>query len=72
MEQSLAGRFAAKEALLKGFRQAVAFTTSRFLSQAGRPFIMFHGNRYDEVSISTEKSYAVSVVIREDVKKGDA
>lgn len=71
MEQALAGRFAAKEAFMKASGRRLAFTDIEVLSQAGRPFIMFHGNRYDEVSISHEKSYAVSVVIRKDVKKGD-
>ncbi|HBL23259.1 MAG TPA: holo-[acyl-carrier-protein] synthase [Deltaproteobacteria bacterium] len=71
MEQSLAGRFAAKEAFMKASGRRLAFTDIEVLSQAGRPFIMFRGNRYDEVSISHEKSYAVSVVIRKDVKKGD-
>jgi len=66
MEESLAGRFAAKEAFMKARGRRLVFRDIEVLSQDGKPFIIYHGDRYDEVSISHERSYAVSVVICKD------
>ncbi len=62
-EESLAGRFAAKEAFMKASGRRLTFTDIEVLSESGRPFIMYRGVRFDDVSISHERSYAVSVVI---------
>lgn len=62
-EEFLAGRFAAKEAFMKASGRRLTFTDIEVLSDSGRPFIMYRGVRYDNVSISHERSYAVSVVI---------
>lgn len=62
-EESLAGRFAAKEAFMKAAGRRLVFRDIEVLSESGKPFIMYHGVRYDNVSISHERSYAVSIVI---------
>jgi holo-[acyl-carrier protein] synthase len=61
--ESVAGRFAAKEAFMKAKGRRLAWKDVEVLQQGGRPFIDFQGKRYDGVSISHEKSYAVSVVV---------
>jgi holo-[acyl-carrier-protein] synthase len=65
-QEYLAGRFAAKEAFMKARGGRLVWTDIEVSSEGGRPFIMYHGNRYDDVSISHERSYAVSVVICKD------
>lgn len=68
-EESLAGRFAAKEAFMKASGRRLVFREIEVLSDSGRPFIMYHGTRHDGVSISHERLYAVSVVmLKEDTK----
>lgn len=62
-EESLAGRFAAKEAFMKASGRRLVFRDIEVLSDSGRPYIMYHGVRYDDVSISHEKLYAISVVM---------
>ncbi len=62
-EESLAGRFAAKEAFMKASGRRLAFRDIEVLSESGKPFIMYHGMRYDDVSISHERLFAVSVVM---------
>ena len=62
-EESLAGRFAAKEAFMKASGRRLAFRDIEVLSESGKPFIMYHGIRYNDVSISHEKLFAVSVVM---------
>jgi len=69
-QEYLAGRFAAKEAFMKARGRRLTWTDIEVLSEDGRPFIVYKGTRYDGVSISHERSYAVSVVICEDSKKG--
>ena len=61
--QTLAGRFAAKEAFIKAFGQGLAWKEINVSEGGGKPFILFRGTRYDGISISHEKAYAVSVVI---------
>lgn len=67
-QEYLAGRFAAKEAFMKASGRRLAWTEIEVLNEEGRPFIVYQGKRYNGVSISHERSYAVSVVIREDLK----
>jgi len=62
-QEYLAGRFAAKEAFMKARGRRLTWQDIEVLSEGGRPFIIYRGKRYDEVSISHERSYAVSVVI---------
>jgi len=61
--QTLAGRFAAKEAFMKAMGRALTWKEISVLEDRGKPFIMYRGTRYDGISISHEKAYAVSVVI---------
>jgi holo-[acyl-carrier protein] synthase len=63
--ESLAGRFAAKEAFMKAFGRRLAWRDIKVLQVKGRPFIRFRGKRYSGVSISHERSYAVSIVVIE-------
>lgn len=62
----LAGRFAAKEAFMKACGGRLTWRDIEVLSEGGRPFIVYRGKRYDGVSISHERSYAVSVVVLSD------
>ncbi|OPY02932.1 MAG: Holo-(acyl-carrier-protein) synthase [Syntrophorhabdus sp. PtaB.Bin047] len=62
-QEYLAGRFAAKEAFMKARGGRLPWRDIEVMSEKGRPFIVFRGKRYDGVSISHERSYAVSVVI---------
>jgi holo-[acyl-carrier-protein] synthase len=62
-QEYLAGRFAAKEAFMKARGGRLPWRDIQVMSEKGRPFIVFRGKRYDGVSISHERSYAVSVVI---------
>ena len=61
--QSLAGRFAAKEAFMKAVGRGLSWKEINVLEERGKPFIIYKGMRYDGISISHEKAYAVSVVI---------
>jgi holo-[acyl-carrier protein] synthase len=61
--QSLAGRFAAKEAFMKAIGKGLSWREIGVSTSQGRPFIVYRGERYEGVSISHEKAYAVSVVI---------
>ena len=63
INESLAGRFAAKEAFMKAYGKKLAWKEINVLQVEGRPFIQYHGVRYEGVSISHERAYAVSVVI---------
>jgi holo-[acyl-carrier-protein] synthase len=60
--ESLAGRFAAKEAFMKAYGKRLAWKDVVVGHRGGKPFISFRGKKYHYVSISHEKSYAVSVV----------
>lgn len=62
-DESLAGRFAAKEAFMKAWGQRLPWRHIEIRSgEGGRPFILFRGARYDGVSISHERAFAVSMV----------
>ena len=61
--ESLAGRFAAKEAFMKAWGRRLPWKGIEVLSgSGGRPFIVFEDREYDGVSISHERQFAVSVV----------
>ena len=61
--ETLAGHFAAKEAFIKAMGKGLPWKDMEVQHEEGRPFIIFRGNRYDGVSISHERTYAVAVVI---------
>jgi len=61
--ETLAGRFAAKEAFIKACGMRPAWREIEVRQHRGRPFIVFDGEEHAEVSISHERSYAVSVVV---------
>ena len=61
--ETLAGRFAAKEAFMKAFGRRLPWREIEVLAAAsGQPFILFRGKRYSGVSISHETAYAVAAV----------
>jgi holo-[acyl-carrier protein] synthase len=62
-DESLAARFAAKEAFMKAQGRRLPWKDIEVGSgERGRPFILFRGNRFDGVSLSHERRYAVAVV----------
>lgn len=63
--ESLAGRFAAKEAFIKAYGAKPGWKEIEILQHDGRPYIMFGGKTYPNVSISHERAYAVAVVVIE-------
>jgi len=63
MQESLAGRFAAKEAFIKAHGEAIGWKEIEILQKGGKPYIMFRGKIYNEVSISHERAFAVAVVV---------
>ena len=64
VDESLAARFAAKEAFMKAQGRRLPWKEIEVHSgERGKPFITFHGERYDGVSLSHERAYAVAVVI---------
>jgi len=63
IQESLAGRFAAKEAFIKASGETAGLREIEVLQQGGKPYIVFRGKTYREVSISHERAYAVAVVI---------
>ncbi len=61
--ETLAGRFAAKEAFMKAFGKRLPWREIEVLAaKSGQPSILFRGKSYTDVSISHEKAYAVAVV----------
>ncbi len=61
--ESLAGRFAAKEAFMKAWGRRLPWKGIEVRSgEKDNPFVVFQGVRYDEVSISHERTFAVAVV----------
>ncbi|HOJ49392.1 MAG TPA: holo-ACP synthase [Spirochaetota bacterium] len=62
----IAGRFAAKEAFMKALGKGVSigFSNIEVLNNdLGKPYIVYYGNLYDNISISHSKDYAVAIVI---------
>ncbi|MBA4390844.1 MAG: holo-[acyl-carrier-protein] synthase [Syntrophus sp. (in: bacteria)] len=68
MEETLAGRFAAKEAFMKASGMWLPWKDIEVQREDGRPFISFRGKRYNGLSISHERAYAVAVVMISDKK----
>ena len=68
--ETLAGRFAAKEAFMKACGRRLPWREIEVLSAGrGKPFVCYQGKRYEGVSISHEKAYAVAAVtIKEEAK----
>ncbi|MFA5503682.1 MAG: holo-ACP synthase [Bacilli bacterium] len=64
--QFIAGRFAAKEAFLKAQQKglfSIPLNQIEVLNNSdGSPYIVCRGTRYENVSISHERDYAVAVV----------
>ena len=61
--ETLAGRFAAKEAFMKAFGRRLPWREIEVLAaSSGQPYIFFRGTRYSNVTISHEKAYAVAAV----------
>jgi|WetSurMetagenome_2_1015567.scaffolds.fasta_scaffold318873_2 phosphopantetheine--protein transferase-like protein len=60
--ETMAGHFAAKEAFIKAMGRGLPWKDMEVHHEEGRPYIMFRGKCYDNVSISHEHTYAVSVV----------
>jgi holo-[acyl-carrier protein] synthase len=62
-DESLAARFAAKEAFMKAWDTRANWTDIEVcLEESGRPYIIYGGRRFQEISISHEKTHAVCVV----------
>jgi holo-[acyl-carrier protein] synthase len=61
--ETLAGRFAAKEAFMKALGARLTFREIEILERSGRPFVLFRGEEYPGVSISHERAYAVAVMV---------
>jgi len=62
-DESFAGRFAAKEAFMKAIGRRLPWRDINVLQSEGKPYIEFHGTRYDGISISHEKAYAVAMAV---------
>jgi holo-[acyl-carrier-protein] synthase len=63
VQESLAGRFAAKEAFMKAFGKRLPWKEIEISQVDARPFIRYQNTLYNGVSISHERTYAVSVVV---------
>jgi holo-[acyl-carrier-protein] synthase len=68
MHESLAGRFAAKEAFIKAYGKRVGWREIEVTNREGKPSIQCRGRSYEDVSISHERTYAVAVVM---IEKGE-
>ncbi|HQE81117.1 MAG TPA: holo-ACP synthase [Syntrophorhabdaceae bacterium] len=66
MAESVAGRFAAKEAFMKAKGRQLPWKDINVLQSQGRPYIHYHGKAYDGLSISHERAYAVAVMVIEE------
>ncbi len=63
VQESLAGRFAAKEAFMKAIGRRLSWKEIEISQVDARPYICYKNDLYREVSISHERNYAVSVVV---------
>ena len=63
VNESLAGRFAAKEAFMKAQGRRLPWKDIAVLQTDNKPFIRYQGMNYSGVSISHERAYAVSIVV---------
>jgi holo-[acyl-carrier protein] synthase len=63
-DESLAARFAAKEAFIKAHGAPSVWKKIEVVSgDGGKPYILYQGQRFDGVSLSHERSYAVAMVV---------
>ncbi|OPY72494.1 MAG: Holo-(acyl-carrier-protein) synthase [Syntrophorhabdus sp. PtaU1.Bin058] len=63
VQESLAGRFAAKEAFMKAMGKRLSWKEIEISQVDARPYICYRDALYRGVSISHERAYAVSVVV---------
>lgn len=64
--ESLAGKFALKEAFVKTLTDEMYFLNQiEILKQNNRPYIRFKNQCFYNVSISHEKNYAIAIFIRD-------
>jgi phosphopantetheine--protein transferase-like protein len=63
IQESLAGRFAAKEAFMKAMGKRLSWKEIEVSQIDARPYICYKNDLYHGVSISHERAYAVSVVV---------
>lgn len=63
VRESLAGRFAAKEAFMKAMGRRLSWKEIEISQVDGRPHICYKETLYKGVSISHERAYAVSMVV---------
>ncbi|MCS7280947.1 MAG: holo-ACP synthase [Desulfobacterota bacterium] len=61
--ESISGIFAAKEAFIKAMEKRIPLREIRVLNENGKPYIVYNGRFFKNVSISHEKTYAISLVI---------
>jgi holo-[acyl-carrier protein] synthase len=62
-DESLAARFAAKEAFIKAYGTRFPWKDIEIVSgDNGKPYIFFDGRRFDEVSLAHERSFAIAMV----------
>lgn len=61
--ESISGIFAAKEAFMKANKRRIPFRSLEVLHEEGAPSIRYGGLLFQNVSISHEREYSVSVVI---------
>ncbi len=61
--ETLAGRFAAKEAFMKALGRRIPWRAVEVGSSGGIPFVTFGGEVFPGVSISHERSHAVAVFV---------
>lgn len=68
--ESIAGRFALKEAFIKAMGTKISFRDIKILYSKGKPYIEFKGILYEGVSISHERTFAVGIVVasKENIK----
>jgi holo-[acyl-carrier protein] synthase len=66
MPESLAGRFAAKEAFMKALGRKMPWQDVEVVMRDGKPSILCCGRPYGGVSISHERDYAVAMVVMEE------
>jgi holo-[acyl-carrier protein] synthase len=64
--ETLAGHFAAKEAFIKAMGRSLPWKDIEVHHEEGKPFIQFQNKRYDDVSISHERTYAVAIATIDD------
>ncbi len=64
--ESLAGRFAAKEAFVKALGRKLPWRDVEIVMRDGKPLILCKGRPFTGVSISHERNYAVAVVVMEE------